>query len=43
LNYWVFTSYVHLQDRIPPFIRCPPVHKMVDEALAGLDGAFTTM
>jgi transposase len=36
-------SYVHLEDRKP--LRHPLclVRRMVDQALAGLDGAFATM
>jgi len=36
-------SYVHLEDRKP--LRHPrrPVRRMVDQALAGLDGDFATM
>jgi len=36
-------SYVHLEDRVPRSHPLRPVRKMVDQALAGLDGAFATM
>ena len=36
-------SYVHLEDRVPRNHPLRPVRQMVDQALAGLDGAFATM
>jgi transposase len=36
-------SYVHLEDRKPLRHPLRPVRRMVDQALAGLDGAFATM
>ena len=36
-------SYVHLEDRVPRSHPLRPVRNMVDQALAGLDGAFATM
>ena len=36
-------SYVHLEDRVPRSHPLRPVRQMVDQALAGLDGAFATM
>ena len=36
-------SYVHLEHRVPRNHPLRPVRKMVDQALAGLDGAFATM
>jgi len=36
-------SYVHLEDRIPRRHPLRPVRRMVDQALAGMDGAFAAM
>jgi transposase len=36
-------SYVHLEDRIPRRHPLRPMRRMVDQALAGLDGAFAAM
>jgi transposase len=36
-------SYVHLEDRIPRRHPLRPMRRMVDRALAGLDGAFAAM